>query len=96
MGVIHIGDMVLIDDNIVFQVMEEIEYNGENYVYGYKMPDDIVDAIDPADYKKAFLKEIVEEETEECFLEEVEDKELIKALKSEIIKENHLDIPKEG
>ena len=85
MSVVRIGDSVIIEEDIVFKAVDIIKYKGETYIYGFKAPKSIEEAVDPSEYKKAFLREIVEEETEECFVEEVEDPELVKFLKNQIV-----------
>lgn len=87
MSVIQIGDLVMIGEDSVFQVISTTEYKGENYLYGFKAPKEIEDAFDMENLARGFLKEIVEDETEECFVEEVEDLELVKLLTDQIVQE---------
>lgn len=87
MAVFNIGDTIMLETDDIFQVMEIVEYEGENYLYVIEAPEDIVEAIDPKDMKFAFLKEIIDEETEEAYVEKVEDIELIKVLTQEVLEE---------
>ena len=87
MSVFNIGDTIMLETDDIFQVMEIVEYEGENYLYVIEAPEDIVEAIDPKDMKFAFLKEIIDEETEEAYVEKVEDIELIKVLTQEVLEE---------
>lgn len=87
MSVFNIGDTIMLETDDIFQVMEIVEFEGEDYLYVIEAPEDIVDAIDPKDMKFAFLKEIVDEETEEAYVEKVEDIELIKTLTQEVLEE---------
>ena len=87
MSVFNIGDTIMLETDNIFQVMEIVEFEGEDYLYVIEAPEDIVDAIDPKDMKFAFLKEIVDEETEEAYVEKVEDIELIKTLTQEVLEE---------
>lgn len=91
MSVIKSGDIVLIGEDSAFQVISTTEVNGENYLFGFKTPKTFEDAFDMENLERGFLKEIVEEETEECFVEEVEDAELLKILTEQILKENNLE-----
>lgn len=84
MSVVKIGDSLIIESGIVFRVVELIEFNGETYIYGFKAPQTIEEAVDPKDYKKAFLRQVIDEKSEEVFVEEIKDKELTKQLKQEI------------
>lgn len=87
MSVFNIGDTIMLETDDIFQVMEIVEFEGEDYLYVIEAPEDIVEAIDPKDMKFAFLKEIVDEETEEAYVEKVEDIELIKTLTQEVLEE---------
>ncbi len=87
MSVIQIGDIVMIGEDTAFQVINTTEFNGENYHFGFKVPKEVEDAFDVENLVRGFLKEIIEDETEECFVEEVEDPELIKTLTNQIVQE---------
>ena len=87
MSVFNIGDTIMLETDNIFQVMEIVEFEGEDYLYVIEAPEDIVEAIDPKDMKFAFLKEIIDEETEEAYVEKVEDIELIKTLTQEVLEE---------
>ena len=93
MSVIQIGDIVMIGEDTAFQVISSTEYNGENYHFGFKAPKEFEDAFDMENLARGFLKEIVEEETEECFVEEVEDPKLVKVLTDQIVQEYGLEKP---
>lgn len=85
-----IGDLVLLDEDMAFQVVNVVDYNGESYLFGFKAPKQVSEVFDTDSLKNFFLKEIVEEETDECFVEEVEDKALIKILIEQIAQMNGL------
>ena len=87
MSVFKIGDGILLENDMVFQVMEVVEYNGDNYLYAIETPEDAGDFADPKKLKYAFLKESVDAETEEAFVEQVKDVELIKILTQEVLEE---------
>lgn len=87
MSVFNIGDTIMLETEDVFQVMEMVEYEGENYLYAIEAAEDIIDVIDPQDMKYAFLKEVLNEETEEVYVEQVKDVELIKILTKEVLDE---------
>lgn len=87
MSVFNIGDTIMLETEDVFQVMEMVEYEGENYLYAIEAAEDIIDVIDPQDMKYAFLKEVLDEETEEVYVEQVKDVELIKILTKEVLEE---------
>ena len=87
MSVFNIGDTIMLETEEVFQVMEMVEYEGENYLYAIGAAEDIIDVIDPQDMKYAFLKEVLDEETEEVYVEQVKDVELIKILTKEVLEE---------
>lgn len=87
MSVFNIGDTIMLETEDVFQVMEMVEYEGENYLYAIEAAEDIIDVIDPQDMKYAFLKEVLDEETEEVYVEQVKDVELIKILTKEVLDE---------
>ena len=91
--VIKTGDTIVIEDELVFKVMETLEYDGVPYIYGFEAPKEIIDAIDPQDFEKSFLQEKVNIQTEEVFVEEIEDKDLIGKLKQELI--NRLQLERE-
>ena len=90
MTVIKVGDFVVLENDVHFIVAATTEYEGENYLYGFKAPDKLGDAFSSQNLDIAFLREIVEEETQECFVEEVEDEELVKVLTNKIAEENGL------
>lgn len=87
MSVFKVGDGILLENDIIFQVMEVVEYNDESYLYAIETPADMADMADPKKLKYAFLREVVEEETEEVFVEKVEDLELVKTLAQEVMNE---------
>ena len=87
MAIFNVGDTIMLETDDVFQVMEVVDYEGEEYLYAIAIPDEIVDAIDPKDMKYVFLKESFDEETDEAFVEQVLDVELIKALTQEVLEE---------
>ena len=80
MSVFKIGDGILLENDMIFQVMEVVEYNDESYLYTIQTPENMGDMADPKKLKYAFLREVVEEETEEVFVEKVDDIELVKTL----------------
>ena len=86
---------MIIEEDIIFRAVDVFEYNGETYIYGFLAPESIEEAIDPSGFERAFLKEVIEEETQELFVEEIEDEKLIQELKQEVIKKNNLKIEKD-
>ena len=90
MAVIKVGDFVVLENDVHFVVAATTEYEGENYLYGFKSPKELGDAFSSETLDIAFMKEIVEDETEECFVEEVEDEELTKVLTNKIADERGL------
>ncbi len=80
MAVMKVGDTIMLENDDVFQVMEVVEYNGDSYLYAFKAADELVDMIDPKDLKTAFLKEVLDKEAEEVYVEQVLDTELVKIL----------------
>lgn len=87
MAVFNVGDTIMLETDDIVQVMEVVYYEGETYLYVIEAPEEIVNVIDPKDMKFAFLKEIIDEETEEAYVEQVTDIELIKALTQEVLDE---------
>ena len=87
MAVFNVGDTIMLETDDIVQVMEVVYYEGETYLYVIEAPEEIVEVIDPKDMKFAFLKEIIDEETEEAYVEQVTDIELIKALTQEVLDE---------
>ena len=85
MSVFKVGDGILLENDMIFQVMEVVELDGESYLYAIESPDDFAEMVNPKKLKFAFLKEVIEEETEEVFVEKVDDVELIKTLKQEVM-----------
>lgn len=90
MSVIKVGDFVALENDVHFVVVATTEYEGKNYLYGFRSPEEIGDAFNSKNLDITFLREIVNEETEECFVEEVEDQQLLDALQQQIIKNNDL------
>lgn len=82
-----VGDTIMLENDDVFQVMEVVEYNGENYLYSFKVVDDLAQMIDPKDLKTAFLKEVLDKEAEEVYVEQVLDTELVKILSQLVMEE---------
>ena len=87
MAVFNVGDTIMLETDDVVQVMEVVYYEGETYLYVIEAPEEIVNVIDPKDMAFAFLKEVIDEETEEAYVEQVTDIELIKALTQEVLEE---------
>ena len=87
MSVFNVGDTIMLETDDVFQVLEVVYYEGETYLYVIEAPEEIVNVIDPKDMSYAFLKEVIDEETEEAYVEQVTDIELIKALTQEVLDE---------
>lgn len=87
MAVMKVGDTIMLENDDVFQVMEVVEYNGENYLYSFKVVDDLAQMIDPKDLKTAFLKEVLDKEAEEVYVEQVLDTELVKILSQLVMEE---------
>ena len=87
MAVFNVGDTIMLETDDVVQVMEVVYYEGETYLYVIEAPEEIVNVIDPKDMSYAFLKEVIDEETEEAYVEQVTDIELIKALTQEVLEE---------
>ena len=87
MAVFNVGDTIMLETDDIVQVMEVVYYEGETYLYVIEAPEEIIEVIDPKDMKFAFLKEIIDEETEEAYVEQVTDIELIKALTQEVLDE---------
>ncbi len=85
MAVTQVGDILVLENNEMFQVMEILDFNDETYLYAIQAPEEWVEAIDHKNIKQAFLKEIVDAETEEVFVEQVKDIELIKNLQEELL-----------
>lgn len=87
MAVMKVGDTIMLENDDVFQVMEVVEYNGDSFLYAFKAADELVDMIDPKDLKTAFLKEVLDKEAEEVYVEQVLDAELVKIL-SQLVMED--------
>lgn len=87
MAVMKVGDVIMLENDDVFQVMEVIEYNGDSYLYAFKTVDELVEMLDPKDLKTAFLKEVLDKEAEEVYVEQVLDTELVKTL-SQLVMED--------
>lgn len=87
MSVIKVGDFIVLDEDIHFVVVATTEYEGENYLYGFKAPEAMGDAFNAKNLENAFLKEIIEETSQECFVEEVVDDKLVKILTNKIVTE---------
>ena len=90
MSVLKVGDFVVLEHDINFVVVATTEHEGDNYLYGFKAPEQLGDAFSSQTLDIAFLKEIVKKETEECFVEEVEDEKLVQILTNKIAEENNL------
>lgn len=90
MSVLKAGDLVVLENDVNFVVVARTDHEGENYLYGFKAPDKLGDAFSSQTLDIAFLREIVKEETQECFVEEIEDENLVKFLTNKIAEENGL------
>ena len=91
MAVVKKGDILIFGEDTVFQVLEQIEFESKNYIYGYIVPTSIVEAIDPVDFETMFLTEKVNLETKEVFMEKVEDKNLVMQLRDITKQKLHKD-----
>lgn len=87
MSVIKVGDFIVLDEDINFVVVATTEYEGSNYLYGFKAPEVMGDVFNSKNLENAFLKEIIEETSQECFVEEVVDDKLVKILTNKIVTE---------
>jgi len=87
MAVMKVGDVIMLENDDVFQVMEVVEYNGDSYLYAFKTADELVEMLDPKDLKTAFLKETLDKESEEVYVEQVLDTELVKILSQLVMEE---------
>lgn len=87
MSVFKIGDTIMLETENAFQVMEVVEYEGDSYLYAIEVPENPGHMADPKLLSYAFLKESVDEETDEAFVEQVKDVELIKTLTQEVLDE---------
>ena len=87
MSVFKIGDTIVLETENAFQVMEVVEYEGDSYLYAIEVPENPGYMADPKLLSYAFLKEVLDEETEEVYVEQVKDVELIKILTKEVLEE---------
>lgn len=72
-------DVVLLDNDETYCVINQTLYENESYLLLKKVSDDLAEYFNPKNKTYKVVKEIVESETEYS-LEQVEDKELLKVL----------------
>ena len=80
MSVVKVGDVVALGNDVVVQVIKVLDYNNETYVYAMVSPSDIKEALDVSSVEYVFLKEIVDNATEELYLNKVTDTNILLAL----------------
>ena len=80
MSVVKVGDVVALGNDVVVQVIKVLDYNNETYVYAMVSPSDIKEALDVASVEYVFLKEVVDNATEELYLNKVTDANILLAL----------------
>ena len=78
------GDIIVLENGKTYQVMGVLEYEGNGYLYIMEAPNELVDAFDTKKLKTAYVKEVINEETEEFSIEPIEDKALLKVVKEKI------------
>lgn len=77
--VTKVGDILHLDNNEAFQVAKQFEFEGEPYLCIISIPEDIDDAFDMSKRYVQIVREVVDE-SDEFFVEEIEDKELLAKL----------------
>ena len=87
MSVMKPGDTIMLENDDVFTVLETLKYKGKNYLYAVQAAENLIYSIDSQDLKIAILQEIVNAETEEVFVEQVIESELLDTLTKEFAEE---------
>ena len=80
MSVVKVGDVVALGNDVVVQVIKVLDYNNETYIYAMISPSDIKEMLDVSSVEYVFLKEIVDNATEELYLNKVTDTNILLAL----------------
>lgn len=78
------GDIIVLEDGKTYQVMGVLEHEGNGYLYIMEAPNELVDAVSTKDLKTAYVKEVIDKDTEEFSIEPIEDKALLKTVKAKI------------
>lgn len=82
--VLKVGDLVALENGVMCQVLENVEYENEAYDLVVIMPENIAKLLDPKKLETAIVKEVLE--GEKFILDQVLDEELYKKIKSNIVK----------
>ena len=80
MSVVKVGDVVALGNDVVVQVIKVLDYNNETYIYAMLSPSDLKEVLDVASVEYVFFKEIVDNQTEELYLNKVTDENILLAL----------------
>ena len=81
--VLKVGDTIFLENDMPFQVLYCLEYNGEAYAYIYKLPNNIANVLDPEKLERTFVKEVIVDGNLE--VEEVLDENLYRELRELIL-----------
>ncbi len=85
MSVLKVGDTIMLDNDEVFQVLETVNFQDENYCLAVSAPETMEEAFMISKANPVFLKEVIGAETDKVFVEKVEDLGLIGKLKKEFL-----------
>ena len=85
MSVVKRGDLLILSDDSAFRVLEQVEFEENDYLYGYIVPVNLVDSIDTSGLEPMFFVERVNVETKEVFMDKVEDVEIMNKLEEIIL-----------
>ena len=80
MSVVKVGDVVALGNDVLVQVIKVLDYNNETYIYAMVSPSDLKDALDVANVEYVFLKEVVDKDNEELYLNKVVDEVILSKL----------------
>ena len=81
--VVKKGEIVLLDNDEAYQIVETLVYEGESYLFALKVAKNLNEVFDVDSKELKVLKEIVTEE-KEYFLEEVIDTKFARKLGEEL------------
>ena len=76
--VAKVGEILNLEDNNNYQVVDRVKYNEENYLKLLKLPNKLNNAFDFKNLTYCFVQEVID--NEDYYLNFVEDEEIIKNL----------------
>ncbi len=85
MAVSRIGDTLLLEKGEAFKIAYIVLYDEEEYLYAVEVPKDVVEMVSHESKRTVFLKETIDKDTNELFVQKVEDKKLLKNLTNELL-----------